>query len=295
MSKIGFIGLGHMGEPMVQNLLSHGHDVMVFDLREEAISACVEKGALAASSLQDIAGFADVIFTMVQTGEQVQGLCLGEAGLFENVEPNTLFIDCSSIDVTTCRQLHEAAGAKGLRYLDAPVSGGVAGAQAASLTIMVGGDDDVFASAKPLFEQLGKNIIHAGAAGNGQAAKICNNMLLGISMIGVCEAFNLGKQLGLEPKKFFDISSQASGQCWSMTSYCPEPGMVEAAPSNRDYQPGFTALMMLKDLGLSQDAAAAVDAATPLGKDAKALYQQLSEAGMGDKDFSVMIEFLKDK
>lgn len=294
MANIGFIGLGNMGTPMVSNLLANDHAVMVFDLRPEAMDPCVSAGASAATSIAAIADFAEIIFTMVQTGEQVKSLCLGEEGLFNKVRTNTLFIDCSSIDVVACRQLHQEAANKNLRFLDAPVSGGVAGAEAAALTIMVGGEAEVFEAALPLLKHLGKNIIHAGAAGNGQVAKICNNMLLGISMIGVCEAFNLGKKLGLDPEKFFAISSQASGQCWSLTSYCPEPGMVEAAPSNRDYQAGFSAKMMLKDLRLSQDAAMAAQIATPLGAEAMNLYQLLNSQGQGERDFSAMIQFLQD-
>lgn len=290
MKNIGFIGVGHMGHPIVQNLLKAQYDVMVFDQRRGAIAALVAVGAREAPELTDIANFADTIFIMVQTGEQVYEIC---QTLFPRVAPNTLFIDCSSIDVGTCRLLHSEAREKNLLFLDAPVSGGVVGAEAATLTIMVGGEEPHYEKALPILEHIGKKIIFAGAAGNGQVAKICNNMLLGISMIGVCEAINLGKQLGLSSEKFFSITSEASGQCWSLTSYCPEPNLVPNVPANHNYEPGFAAPMMLKDLNLSQMAARSQGVSTPLGAAATQLYQLFVNQGGDTKDFSGIINFLK--
>jgi 3-hydroxyisobutyrate dehydrogenase len=292
MAAIGFIGLGHMGAPMVRNLLKHGHDVTVFDISQEAMQALTEHGAKPANSLLELAKNKEFVFSSLQTGDQVKYVCDGSDGLFATLSTDAVFVDCSSIDIESARELHRLAQSKGLHLLDAPVSGGVAGAEAATLTIMVGGDAATFNKALPLLQLLGKNIIHAGAAGNGQAAKICNNMLLGISMIGVCEAMTLSDKLGLDPKVFFEIAAKSSGQCWSLTSYCPVPGPVPTAPSNRDYAPGFTAQMMLKDLHLSQDAASTVDINTPLGYLATQLYQRFVEEGFGQKDFSGIIKML---
>ncbi len=287
MSTIGFIGLGHMGHPMAQNCLQH-HPVLVFDVMPQAVASMVELGAKTAE-LKEIALSCDVIFTMLQNGEQVRAVC---NTLFQSAKPNTLFIDCSSIDIQTARELNQQAKQAGFAMIDAPVSGGVNGAKAGTLTLMVGGDDATFARAKPFLECVGKNIIHAGVAGNGQVAKICNNMLLGISMIGVSEAFTLGEKLGLAPKTLFDISSKASGQCWSMTSYSPVPGLVENAPSNNDYRPGFTASMMLKDLKLSQNAAELAHMQTPLGALATHLYDEFVANDQGQLDFSAIIKTL---
>jgi len=293
--KIGFIGLGKMGQPMVKNLLRAGHSVKVFDINPDAMDACVKLGAIVATDFADIAKEVDVIHTMLQTGDQVKNICLGEKGLFSYIAKNTLFIDTSSIAITDSRTLHLEAEKAGIIMVDAPVSGGVAGAEAASLTIMVGGSEEAFHRAQPILNSLGKNIIHAGAPGNGQAAKICNNMILGVSMIAICEAFALAEKLGLDPKKLFEISSQASGQCWSMTSYCPIPGPVPSAPSNNDYKPGFTTQMMLKDLQLSQDAAASCDASTPLGAAATEQYSTFSGLGFDQMDFSAIIKMIREK
>lgn len=290
--QIGFIGLGHMGNPMAKNLLAAGFDVTVFDVVTEAMQKLVEQGAQPAASLQELAQSVDVIFTMLQTGEQVTKVCNSEDGLFQSAKQGTLFIDCSSIDVETSRYLHHIAEEKGFLMVDAPVSGGVIGAEAATLTIMVGGSQTAFEKAQPVLVHLGKNIVHAGAAGNGQVAKICNNMILGITMIGVSEAFNLGEKLGLDNQTFFEISSKASGQCWAMTSYCPAPGILENAPSSHNYQPGFTAAMMLKDLRLSQQAASSANAQTPLGKAATALYERFVEDEKGNLDFSAIFKQL---
>jgi len=292
MTTIGFIGLGNMGNPMVKNLLKAGHEVIVYDLMPSAIVALVDEGAVAAKSVAELVKQSEVVFTMLQTGEQVSDVCLADDGIFKNAKNNLLYIDSSSIDVTTSRQIHQGAQSKNIAMIDAPVSGGVAGAVAASLTIMVGGESSAYDRAKPMLEVLGKNIIHAGASGNGQAAKICNNMILGISMIAVSEAFTLAKQLGLTEKVLFDIVSKASGQCWSLTSYCPVPGILDNVPANNNYQPGFTVAMMLKDLNLSQEAAESVSVSTPLGAEATSLYGLFSKSGNDSLDFSAIIKML---
>ena len=290
MAIIGFVGLGHMGNPMAINLLNAGHDLVVYDLVPEARQVLLAKGAKAVNSPGEVTRNAEFVFTMLQSGEQVSDVCMGNNGLFSTAKPGTLFIDCSSIDVNTSREITKCAIEKGFNMIDAPVSGGVAGAINSTLTIMVGGDVEAFERAKPILQHLGKNIVHAGPAGNGQVAKICNNMILGISMIAVSEAFTLGQKLGLDPQKLFDISSKASGSCWSMTQYNPVPGILENVPANRDYQPGFTANMMLKDLMLSQTAAQSVTANTPLGKHATELYKQFVASGNGGLDFSGIIK-----
>lgn len=290
--KIGFVGLGHMGSPMAANLLKAGWDVTVFDLMPAAVQALVAQGAKAANSLAELARDADVMITMLQSGKQVSQVCLQEDGLFKHAKKNALYIDSSSIEITASRELHKTAELQGLAMVDAPVSGGVSGATGATLTFMVGGSEKHFLRAKPVMEKMGKKIVHAGLPGNGQAAKICNNLILGISMIAVSEGFSLGQKLGLDPKTFFEISGSASGQCWSMTSYCPVPGLVEAAPSNREFKPGFTANMMLKDLRLGMQAAESVSAAIPLGASAAALYTLFVNQGMGELDFSAIIKML---
>ncbi len=295
MSTIAFIGLGHMGKPMALNLLKHGHQLQVFDLAAEPVKELVAAGATAVDSVALAAKNAEIIITMVQSGEQVSQICLGEQGLFAQAQAKTLYIDCSSIDIATSRLLHHQAEEIGLAMVDAPVSGGVKGAADATLTIMVGGSEENFARAQPVLQFMAKKVIHAGPAGNGQAAKICNNMLLGISMIGVSEAFNLAQKLGLEAEKLYEISSNSSGQCWALTTYPPMPGLVESAPANRDYEPGFTGKMMLKDLLLSQNAAQSAGVTTPLGAEATSLYQIFVNLGLGDKDFSGIIKLLAGK
>jgi 3-hydroxyisobutyrate dehydrogenase len=231
---------------------------------------------------------------MLPAGQHVRDVYLAPEGVLAAASPNTLLIDSSTIDVETARAVASAAAKKKLPMLDAPVSGGTGGAQAGTLTFMVGGSDAAFARAKPVLEKMGKTIVHAGGAGNGQAAKICNNMILGVSMIAVSEAFVLAEKLGLDAQKLFDISSKSSGQCWSMTSYCPVPGPVPASPANRDYQAGFTAAMMLKDLKLAQDAARSVGARTPLGADAAKIYADYVEVGEGVRDFSGILRFIRN-
>ncbi len=293
MARIGFIGLGHMGQPMALNLIKAGHQLQVFDLSEMAVDQVVAQGATAVADATQAADSADVIITMLQTGEQVKATCEGASGLFAAMDKKALYIDCSSIDVETSRELHKKAASLGLAMCDAPVSGGVKGAEAAALTIMVGAEKINYEKAKPYLELLGKKVIYAGAAGNGQVAKICNNMILGVSMIAVSEAFVLGEKLGLDAKTFFEISSNASGQCWAMTSYCPVPDIMENVPANNNYQPGFAAAMMLKDLNLSQQAADYAKVKTTLGKAATNVYQEFVNANQQDIDFSGVIGFIK--
>jgi 3-hydroxyisobutyrate dehydrogenase len=293
MARVGFIGLGNMGLPMALNLLKAGHQLEGFDVNGAAVDKLVAGGGTSAGSARIAAAHADVVITMLPAGRQVQEVYLGADGIVANANPGTLLIDSSTIDVESARLVAQAADDTGLSMLDAPVSGGVAGAQAATLTFMVGGSEAAFARGRPILEAMGKTIVHAGGAGNGQAAKICNNMILGISMIAVSEAFVLAEKLGLDAQKLFDIASKSSGQCWSMTSYCPVPGPVPASPANRSYQAGFTAAMMLKDLKLAQDAARAGGAATPLGAEAAALYGLYCGHGHGAEDFSGVIRFLR--
>lgn len=295
MMQIGFIGLGHMGKPMAMNLLQAGFAVKVFDVVESVVQDMVTLGAIAAESVADVAHDADAIITMLQTGDQVKEVCLGDEGIFAHAKPHILYVDCSSIEIAITQALHQEAKKNNIMMVDAPVSGGVAGAEAATLTFMVGGSEKNFTQAQSLLEKMGKKVIHAGSAGHGQAAKICNNLILGISMIAVCEGFNLGKKLGLDPKKFFEISSNASGQCWSMTSYCPEPGIIEKAPSNNNYKAGFMTKMMLKDLGLAQLAAEGVNAAIPLGKEAAELYAEFMQQGHGEMDFSGIMKMVNNE
>jgi len=295
MTTIGFIGLGHMGRPMAGNLLKAGFKVVVYDVIREAVQAFIKEGAIAADSLTQLAKQSDSIITSVQTAAQVRSICLGQDGIFAHAKSDLLYIDCSSIDISTTQALHEAAQQHHIAMVDAPVSGGVAGAEAGTLTFMVGGSHASFERAEPILKAMGKKIIHAGEAGRGQAAKICNNLLLGISMIGVSEAFTLAERLGLDPKKFYEISSNASGQCWSMTSYCPVPGILDNVPSSHQYQPGFMAKMMLKDLRLGVHAAETVDAVIPLGSVATELYELYINQGHGETDFSGIINLIAGK
>jgi 3-hydroxyisobutyrate dehydrogenase len=293
MTKVGFIGLGNMGMPMAQNLLKAGYEVTGFDLNADATQLLAANGGTSANSVADACKAAEVVITMLPAGEQVRDVYLGAGGVLASAAPGTLLIDSSTIDVQTARDVAQAAQDSGLAMVDAPVSGGVTGAEAATLTFMVGGSDDAFERARLVLEKMGKTIVHAGGPGNGQAAKICNNMILGASMIVVCEAFLLAEKLGLDAQKLFDISSKSSGQCWSMTSYCPVPGPVPASPANRDYKAGFTAAMMLKDLKLAQTAARATQATTPLGAGAAAVYERFVDNDGGSVDFSGIIRYLR--
>ena len=293
MSRIGFVGLGNMGLPMAQNLIKAGHQVEGVDLNPASIEKLKAAGGTSVEFAKVAAARADVVITMLPAGKHVRDVYMGVGGIIENANPGTLLIDCSTIDVETAREVASAAEARGLLMLDAPVSGGVGGAAAGTLTFMVGGSMQAFTRAQSILEKMGKTIVHAGGAGTGQAAKICNNMILGISMIAVSEAFVLAETLGLDHQKLFDISSKSSGQCWSMTSYCPVPGPVPASPANRDYQAGFTAAMMLKDLKLAQEAARASGVKTPLGENAERIYSSYAASGEAGRDFSGIIRFIR--
>jgi 3-hydroxyisobutyrate dehydrogenase len=295
MARIGFIGLGNMGGPMAANLIKAGHAVTGCDVVASAVAKFSESGGTAAQSIASTVTGAEVIITMLPAGKEVRDVYLEGEGVLARAAPGALLVDSSTIDVETARAVASAAEAKGFAMLDAPVSGGVTGAQAGTLTFMVGGPTDAFARAKPLLDAMGKTIVHAGAAGSGQAAKICNNMMLAISMIGVSEGFLLADKLGLDKQKLFDIASKSSGQSWAMTTYCPVPGLVPTSPANRDYQAGFTAAMMLKDLRLAQEAARAAGATTPLGAEAAALFGLFVAHGHAGLDFSGIIRFLRGK
>lgn len=291
MAKIGFVGLGHMGLPMAVNLIKAGHDVSGYDVQKTALEQFARLGGGITQTLKEVSKN-DILITMLQTGQQVLHVCAEEGGLFETMSADCLFIDCSTIDVNSTRKLHELAQAKKILAVDAPVSGGTAGASAATLTFMVGGTESAFQAAEPILKAMGQQIIHTGDAGSGQAAKICNNMILGISMIAISEAFVLAEQLKLSPQKLFQVVSNSSGQCWAMTKYVPVPNILENVPANNDYQPGFAASMMLKDLLLSQNSAHSVHVSTPLGAKATALYQQLIEQGLGNSDFSAIVKLI---
>lgn len=291
--KIGFIGLGNMGGPMAANLAKAGHEVIATDLSIGAIDRAVEAGCKRGESIAAAVKDADAVVSMLPAGAHVRSVYAEDYGVIANAKEGALFIDSSTIDVDSARAVIAAATDKGFAMVDAPVSGGVAAATGGALTFMVGGETDAFDRAKPILDAMGKNVFHAGDAGNGQVAKIANNMLLGATMIATCEAFNLAEKLGLDAQTFFDISSTASGQSWSMTSYCPAPGPVPAAPSNRDYKPGFAAGMMLKDLRLAQEAAHKAKAATPLGAQAEALYALMEAAGRDDLDFSGVMKLIR--
>jgi 3-hydroxyisobutyrate dehydrogenase len=293
MTRIGFIGLGNMGSGMAANQAKAGRDVIAFDLSAEAMKQAQEAGMKPASSAAEACKDVDVVITMLPAGAHVRDVYA--QAILPNARKDALLIDCSTIDVDSARTVARDAAVEGFRAADAPVSGGTAAASGGTLTFMVGCRDQDFADVEAALQPMAKAIIHAGASGVGQAAKICNNMLLGISMIGTCEAFALAEALGLDAQKFFDIASKASGQCWSLTSYCPWPGPVPAAPSNRDYEGGFAAAMMLKDLKLAQEAAESAGADTPLGGAAEALYGELVARGHPNRDFSLMLEMLRGR
>jgi 3-hydroxyisobutyrate dehydrogenase len=293
MSRIAFIGLGNMGSGMAANQAKAGREVVAFDLSADALNRAKEQGMKPASSAGEAVKDASVVITMLPAGKHVRDVYM--EAILPNAPKDALLIDCSTIDVDSARTVNRDASMQGFRAADAPVSGGTAAANGGSLTFMVGCREIDFAEFEDALKPMAKAIIHAGDSGAGQAAKICNNMLLGISMIATCEAFALAEGLGLDAQKFFDISSKASGQCWSLTSYCPWPGPVPAAPSNRDYEGGFAAAMMLKDLKLAQDAADLAGAPTPLGGAAEALYTELVERGYGDRDFSIMLQMLRGR
>jgi 3-hydroxyisobutyrate dehydrogenase len=294
MAVIGFIGLGNMGAPMAANLIKAGHQVTGYDLVPAAVASLAEKGGRAAASAAEAIASADIVITMLPAGPQVREVYLGNSGVLGRAKRSALLIDCSTIDVDTARAVAAAAQDAGFDMLDAPVSGGTAGAAAATLTFMVGGAAAAFARGRQILEAMGRTIVHTGPAGNGQVVKICNNMLLAVSMIGLCEAFTLGQKLGLAPQTLFDVVSKSTGQCWALTGYCPVPGPVPSSPANRDYAAGFTAAMMLKDLRLAQQAAGAVAAPTPMGAAAAALYQLFVDQGAGGFDFSAIYRFIAE-
>jgi len=289
---IAFIGVGHMGGPMARNLLKAGHKVTAFDPSAAMLDLIITAGAGKASSANDAGREVDAVITMLPAGEHVRQVYLGN-GILGVAKKGALLIDSSTIDIDSARAVHAAAEESGFDFVDAPVSGGVGGAEAGTLTFMCGGTEAAFERAKPVLEAMGKRVVLAGAAGAGQAAKICNNMLLAISMIGTCEAFVLAEKLGLDAQKLFDIAAASSGQCWSLTTYCPVPGPVPTAPSNRDYGGGFASALMLKDLKLAQTAAQSAGATTPLGAEATQLYSLFSAKGHGGLDFSGIIRMLR--
>lgn len=292
--RVAFIGLGNMGGPMAANLVKAGHDVVGVDLSEDAKAAFVAVGGRTASSAAEAVRNAQAVVSMLPAGKHVRAVYMSEDGILANVPKGAIIIDSSTIDVDSSRAVAEAATQAGMDMVDAPVSGGIVGAANGTLTFMVGGSDRAFERAKPLLDVMGGSIVHAGDAGAGQAAKICNNMLLGISMIGTCEAFALAEKLGLDPQKLYDISSKSSGQCWSMTSYCPIPGPVPTSPANNDYKPGFAAAMMLKDLLLAKEASESSGASTPMGEKAAALYEAYCDNGGENADFSGIIHLLRN-
>jgi 3-hydroxyisobutyrate dehydrogenase len=292
MSTIGFIGLGNMGNPMAANLVKAGHTVQGFDLVPASLETAGKNGVTVMANAVAAVKGADAVITMLPAGKHV-------ISVHEDIAPamkeGALLIDCSTIDVDSARAAHAIAGKHGLLSIDAPVSGGVGGAEAGTLTFMAGGSKEAFAAAEPVLEPMARKVVHCGDAGNGQAAKICNNMILGISMIGVGEAFVLAEKLGLSHQALFDVASTSSGQCWSLTTYCPVPGPVPTSPANKDYTPGFATALMLKDLRLAQEAAQSSGAITPLGAEAAQLYALFDSGGNGGKDFSGIINFLRGK
>lgn len=288
MAKIGFIGLGNMGGPMVANLVKDGHSVKAFDVVADAIARAVDAGAEPAGSASAAADGAEMVITMLPAGQHARSVYLEDDKVMDVVGAGALLIDSSTIDVTTARALIAEAEKRGLEMIDAPVSGGVGGAQAGTLTFMCGGTDAAFARAKPVLDAMGKNIFHAGAAGAGQAAKVCNNLMLAIEMIAVSEGFALADKLDLDRQKLWDIASTATSSCWAMVNYCPVPGPVPTSPANRDYAAGFTVAMMLKDLKLAQEAVAASGANTPLGAQATSLYEEFAGSGNAGLDFSAI-------
>jgi 3-hydroxyisobutyrate dehydrogenase len=293
MATVGFIGLGNMGGPMAANLVKAGHSVTGFDLNPAALEALGKAGGKVAVSAADAVAAASVVITMLPAGDHVRQVYLHQGGLIDVVkDTKPLLIDCSTIDVESARTVTATAAAAGLAMLDAPVSGGTAGAQNGTLTFMVGGADEAFAAGKAVLQAMGKNIFHAGGPGAGQAVKICNNMMLAINMVGVSEGFLLAQKLGLDWDKLHQICATATANSWALSNYCPAPGPVPAAPSNRDYAPGFAAALMVKDVKLSQAAAAATGSPTPLAAKALSFYEKVVEAGDGGKDFSVVFRWL---
>jgi 3-hydroxyisobutyrate dehydrogenase len=293
MARVGFIGLGNMGGGMAANLAKAGHDVRAYDLSADALAKAETNGCVPTGSAEEAVAEAEAVVTMLPAGKHVRDVY--EASVICKAPTSAILLDCSTIDVATAREEIEKARAQGYLMVDAPVSGGIAAAEAGTLTFMVGGTTEAFERARPFLDAMGKAVIHAGTPGAGQAAKICNNMLLGASMVATCETFVLAQKLGLDSQTFFDIASKASGQCWSMTSYCPVPGVGPETPADRDYDGGFAAALMLKDLRLAMEAARSVDSYTPMGSHAEELYTRFAESlGGAGKDFSAIIKMIDD-
>ena len=292
MARVAFIGLGNMGGGMAANLAKAGHDVHAFDLSSDAMDRAAAKGCTPAASPADALAGAEAVVTMLPAGRHVADVY--RTAVLLSAPKTAILMDCSTIDVATAKVVAAEASAAGFTMVDAPVSGGIAAADAGTLTFMVGGSDEGFAAAKPYLDVMGKAVIHAGDAGAGQAAKICNNMLLGATMAATCEAFVLAQKLGLDLQTFYDISSKASGQSWSMTSYCPVPGVGPETPADRDYEGGFATALMLKDMKLAMEAAQSVGAYVPMGGEAEELYQRFADRGGAGKDFSALIKMIDD-
>jgi 3-hydroxyisobutyrate dehydrogenase len=292
MARVAFIGLGNMGGGMAANLVKAGHEVMAFDLSQDALARAAANGCTVAESAEQAVQGVDAVVTMLPAGKHVAEVF--RTNVLLNAPKDAILMDCSTIDVATAKKVENEAAFAGFTMVDAPVSGGIAAAEGGTLTFMVGGSDEAFTKASPYLEKMGKAVIHAGGPGAGQAAKIVNNMLLGVTMAGTCEAFVLAQKLGLDPQTFFDISSKASGQSWSMTSYCPVPGVGPETPADRNYEGGFAAALMLKDLKLAMEAAQAAGAYTPMGGEAEELYQRFVDRGGAGKDFSALIKMIDD-
>ena len=292
MAKIGFIGLGNMGLPMAKNLVSAGHDVSGFDLNDTALAELVAAGGTTAGSAAEAVSGATIVVTALPAARHVKGIYCGQGGILDAADKGTVFVDCSTIDTESAREVIAEAEERGQMMIDSPMSGGVGGATAGTLTFMVGGTDQAFEAAQPALTAMGKNILHAGGPGAGAAAKICNNMMLAIQMIAVAEGFSLAEKLGLDAQKLYDISSTATARCWSLNDYCPVPGPVPTSPANRDYEPGFAAALMLKDLKIAMEAAQGAGAVTPMGAQATQIYAMMDMAGQADLDFSGVIKFI---
>jgi 3-hydroxyisobutyrate dehydrogenase len=292
MANIGFIGLGNMGGPMAANLVKSGERVLGFDVAAESRRIASDNGVEVVATARSCVENADIVISMLPAGEHVLSVW---QDIVPTANQGALFIDCSTIDVAGARQAHALAAERGIATLDAPVSGGVGGAKAATLTFMVGGSKAAFERGRPMLERMGKRVVHCGQPGNGQAAKICNNMILGVSMIAVSEAFVLGERLGLSHQALFDVASASSGQCWSLTSYCPVPGPVPASPANNGYKPGFAVALMLKDLKLAREAANSVKAKTTLGAQAAEIYDHFAQEGQSGSDFSAIINLVREQ
>jgi 3-hydroxyisobutyrate dehydrogenase len=291
--RIAFIGLGNMGGGMAANLAKAGHDVMAFDLSPDAVARARDAGCIPVGTAAEAVGQSEAVVTMLPAGPHVRKVYAEE--VLPNARQGSLLIDCSTIDVETAREVAGVAAREGFVFADAPVSGGTAAAEAGTLAFMVGCEESAFPLVEQILQPMARAVIRAGTHGSGQAAKICNNMLLGVSMLGVCEAYALAERLGLEPERFFEIASKSSGQCWSLTSYSPWPGPVPTAPSNRGYEGGFATAMMLKDLKLAQEAAARAGATTPMGAQAEAMYALFDRLGYGGKDFSAVLQLLRGR